>query len=60
MRHTRPETSSSTVQAEALALAAQLDQPVYDCVDLVRACRAVASLLSADRRLLAMGRNGLP
>lgn len=49
-----------TLQAEALALAAHLDHPVYDCLYLVLARREVASLLSADQRLLDLARKVLP
>ncbi|MFM7237747.1 MAG: type II toxin-antitoxin system VapC family toxin [Cyanobium sp.] len=49
-----------TLQAEALALATHLDHPVYDCLYLVLARREVASLLSADQRLLDLGRKVLP
>ncbi|MFM1900152.1 MAG: hypothetical protein RLZZ216_728 [Cyanobacteriota bacterium] len=41
-----------TLQAEALALATHLDHPVYDCLYLVLARREVATLLSADQKLL--------
>ncbi len=49
-----------TLQAEALALATHLDHPVYDCLYLVLARREVASLLSADQRLLDLARKVLP
>lgn len=49
-----------TLQAEALALATHLDHPVYDCLYLVLARREVASLLSADQRLLGLARKVLP
>jgi predicted nucleic acid-binding protein len=46
--------------AEALALATHLDHPLYDCLYLVLARREVASLLSADRRLLELAKKVLP
>jgi predicted nucleic acid-binding protein len=49
-----------TLQAEALALATHLDHPVYDCLYLVLARREVASLLSADQRLLDLALKVLP
>lgn len=49
-----------TLLAEALALATHLDHPVYDCLYLVLARREVASLLSADRRLLELANKVLP
>ena len=49
-----------TLLAEALALATHLDHPVYDCLYLVLARREVASLLSADRRLLELAKKVLP
>lgn len=49
-----------TLQAEALALATHLDHPVYDCLYLVLARREVASLLSADQRLLDLSCKVLP
>ena len=49
-----------TLQVEALALAIHLNHPVYDCLYLVLARREVASLLSADQRLLDLARKVLP
>lgn len=49
-----------TLQSEALALATHLDHPVYDCLYLVLARREVATLLSADQRLLDLARKVLP
>ena len=49
-----------TLQAEALALATHLDHPVYHCLYLVLARREVASLLSADQRLLDLAQKVLP
>ncbi len=49
-----------TLQEEALALAAHLDHPFYDCLYLVLARRHVARLLSADRRLLTLAQSVLP
>ncbi len=49
-----------TLQAEALALATHLDHTVYDCLYLVLARREVASLLSADQRLLDLAQKVLP
>ncbi len=49
-----------TLLAEALALATHLDHAVYDCLYLVLARREVASLLSADRRLLELANKVLP
>lgn len=43
-----------------LAEATHLDHPVYDCLYLVLARREVASLLSADRRLLELANKVLP
>lgn len=49
-----------TLQAEALALATHLDHPVYDCLYLVLARREVATLLSADQKLLDLAGRVLP
>ncbi len=49
-----------TLLAEALALAIHLKHPVYDCLYLVLARREVASLLSAEQRLLDLARKVLP
>jgi hypothetical protein len=49
-----------TLQAEALALATHLDHPVYDCLFLVLARREVATLLSADQKLLELAGKVLP
>ena len=49
-----------TLLAEALALATHLDHPVYDCLYLLLARREVATLLSADRRLLELAKKVLP
>jgi predicted nucleic acid-binding protein len=49
-----------TLQAEALALATHLDHPVYDCLYLVLARREVATLLSADQKLLNLASQVLP
>ena len=49
-----------TLQAEALALATYLDHPVYDCLYLVLARREVATLLSADQKLLDLAGRVLP
>lgn len=49
-----------TLQAEALALATHLDHPVYDCLYLVLARREVATLVSADQKLLNLARQVLP
>ena len=49
-----------TLQAEALALATHLDHPVDDCLYLVLARREVASLLSADHRLLDLASKVMP
>jgi predicted nucleic acid-binding protein len=48
------------VQAEALALATHLDHPVVDCLYLVLARREVATLLSADQKLLELASKVLP
>ena len=48
------------LQAEALALATHLDHPVYDCLYLVLARREVATLLSADQKLLELACRVLP
>lgn len=52
--------SDRTLLAKALALATHLDHPVYDCLYLVLARREVASLLSADLRLLELAKKLLP
>ena len=49
-----------TLQAEAMALATHLDHPVYDCLYLVLARREVATLLSADQKLLNLASQVLP
>lgn len=49
-----------TLLPEALALATHLDHPVYDCLYLVLARREVATLLSADQRLLKLAARVLP
>ena len=49
-----------TFLAEALALATDLDQHLYDCLYLVLGRREVATLLSADRRLLVLAKKVLP
>lgn len=49
-----------TLQAEALALATHLDHPVYDCLYLVLARREVATLVSADQKLLNLASQVLP
>lgn len=41
---------------EALQMASQCGQPVYDCMYLVVARRHAASLLSADERLRGLGK----
>lgn len=48
------------LQAEALALACHLNQPVYDCLYLALARREAASLISSDRRLNALAERVLP
>jgi len=49
-----------TLLAGALALATHLNHPVYDCLYLVLARREVATLLSADCRLLELAKKVLP
>ncbi len=49
-----------TLQPEALALALHLDHSVYDCLYLALARREAASLVSMDRRLLALAERTLP
>jgi len=46
--------------AEALALAVHLGHPVYDCLYLVLARREVATVLTADQRLMELARKVLP
>ncbi len=48
------------LQAEALALACHLNHPVYDCLYLALARREAATLISSDRRLVALARRVLP
>ena len=55
--HIEPDRN---LQAEALALATHLDHPVYDCLYLVLARREVATLLSADQKLLELASKVLP
>jgi len=55
--HLEPD---ATLLAEALALAAHLDHPVYDCLYLVLARREVAALVSCDQRLLTLAERVLP
>jgi len=44
---------------DALALAAELDHPVYDCLYLVLSQRELCPLISADRRLLRLAKDRL-
>jgi predicted nucleic acid-binding protein len=46
-----------SIAAEAMALAISLKHPIYDCFYLALAERERAPLISADRRLLAVGKN---
>lgn len=55
--HIEPDRN---LQPEALALATHLDHPVYDCLYLVLARREVATLLSADQKLLELAGKVLP
>ena len=48
------------LQAEALALACHLNHPVYDCLYLALARREAATLISSDRRLVALAGRVLP
>jgi predicted nucleic acid-binding protein len=48
------------IQAEALALATNLDNPVYDCLHHVLARREVATPLTADKKLLDLASKVLP
>jgi predicted nucleic acid-binding protein len=56
-----PPAFSRLVSAEpllrrAFALAASIDHPVYDCLYLALAEREAADLVTADARLIALGR----
>jgi predicted nucleic acid-binding protein len=55
--HLEPDAS---LHGEALSLALRLGHPVYDCLYLVLARREVATLLSRDKRLLALAERMLP
>ncbi|MEA5443259.1 type II toxin-antitoxin system VapC family toxin [Cyanobium gracile] len=55
--HLEPDQA---LQPEALALALHLDHSVYDCLYLALARREAASLVSMDRRLLALAERVLP
>ncbi len=46
-------TPTEQLAAEALALALDLDHPVYDCVYLALAIARDLPLVTADRRLIA-------
>lgn len=48
------------LQVEALALACHLNHPVYDCLYLALARREAATLISSDRRLVALAGQVLP
>ena len=48
------------LQAEALALACNLDHPVYDCLYLGLARRETAVLVTADKRLQQLAEHVLP
>ena len=48
------------LHAEALALAAHLDHPVYDCLYLALARREAATLITADLRLQQLAERVLP
>lgn len=48
------------LQVEAQALACHLNHPVYDCLYLALARREAATLISSDRRLVALAGQVLP
>lgn len=54
------QLQAATLQAHLRRAADLVDHPVYDCLYLVLARREVASLLSADQRLLDLDRKVLP
>lgn len=54
------QLQAATLQARLRLAADLVDHPVYNCLYLVLARREVASLLSADQRLLDLARKVLP